>query len=450
MTSQFPDTKWSMIRRACAESPAGGREEMGRLLQQYWRPMFIHLRYKGLNEQSAEDLIQDFAVELLSGDLLSVADPKKGRFRTLLLTALDRFAVSRFRYETAAKRSPGSIASLDQLESATTPDTTSEAGLAFERAWALDVLAETEARMELECLASGESVRWQIFQRRITAPLLEDAPLADYDELAAEYGLDNAKQAMNLVVTAKRQFARVLRDVIREYVTRSSRAAADKTVNADDSESSDDGDSMTDMLKGNWIAQRVEQELQDLREILGRSAGVSDLAAEIHGETDELEQRKLAYWNKLTHDSAQQRKPWGALFTLGTEQSDENLEAAFAEMLDLDLGRCLDVVERRGESIAAFLSTTPVDLKLLKRLKSAVNRQRIEKNPICPAPVANAMYYWIVAVGLVEHNERISGLDDPELDSALGWLVDQSWFSNTYRPVLHAARRCIQSGGNRR
>lgn len=445
MTSPFPDTQWSQIRRASEESDAGSREEMGKLLQQYWRPMFVHLRYKGLGEQAAEDLIQDFVVEILSNNLLSVADPKKGRFRTLLLTALDRFMVSRFRYERAAKRSPGAIASLDQLDLDGSHDAESEAGLAFERAWALDVLAETVSRVEQECLDAGEAVRWDVFRRRIIGPLMEDIPLADYEELAEEYHLDSPKQAMNLVITAKRQFARALREVIREYVTRHPRVIRVATGSGDRLRTAR-GDSLSDLLKGSKVTQQVEQELNDLRDILSRSGSVSDLALEFQHDTGGSEQRKPEYWNRLTQDVVPTSKPWDALFTLGTEQSEENLAAAYREIMQFDVGRDLKVEGWNGKSIREFLLSGSSELRVLRFLKSTMNLQRIQKNPTWPLLVVNAVYYLIVAVALLQHDTRISGLEDPQLASALEWTLEQSWIDDAFRVTLGEARTRVQSG----
>src|SRR5690606_11773257 len=76
------------------------------------------------------------------------------------------------------------------------------------------------SRMERECADSGETSRWQIFQERIVLPLFSDTPETEYAALAERFDLAGEKAAMNVLVTAKRQFARVLRDVIREYVTR--------------------------------------------------------------------------------------------------------------------------------------------------------------------------------------------------------------------------------------
>ena len=109
MASSFPLTRWSLIARAIDSNQPASREHMGELLEQYWRPMFIHLKCKGLKHTQAEDILQDFVVTLLDKNLLAVADPSKGKFRSLLLTALDRFLVSRFRHAAGSSNSPAQI-----------------------------------------------------------------------------------------------------------------------------------------------------------------------------------------------------------------------------------------------------------------------------------------------------------------------------------------------------
>src|SRR2546423_13954301 len=46
---------------------------------------------RGHSVTDAQDLTQDFFVMLLKGNLLSLADPARGRFRSLLRTAVENF-----------------------------------------------------------------------------------------------------------------------------------------------------------------------------------------------------------------------------------------------------------------------------------------------------------------------------------------------------------------------
>ncbi|MCG8649594.1 MAG: hypothetical protein MI861_07165 [Pirellulales bacterium] len=164
--SRFPTTHWSLIHQV-GEDSTGSREQLGRLLETYRHPMYTHLRARGVSHEQAEDLIQDFTIEILNKNLLAIADPQRGKFRTLLLTALDRFTVGRYRYETAAKRAPAEaeIVSLDVPAAAAASTQAPSPSLVFERAWAIDVLAQALAEMKQQCEANGDHGRWAVFEK---------------------------------------------------------------------------------------------------------------------------------------------------------------------------------------------------------------------------------------------------------------------------------------------
>jgi RNA polymerase sigma-70 factor (ECF subfamily) len=61
------------------------------LCRVYWRPVFALICRRGYSVTDAQDLTQDFFVMLLKGNLLSLADPARGRFRSLLRTAVENF-----------------------------------------------------------------------------------------------------------------------------------------------------------------------------------------------------------------------------------------------------------------------------------------------------------------------------------------------------------------------
>ena len=90
---QFNTTRWSVVL-SCADSgieSAAARDALSELCKSYWRPIFAYVCRRGYSTQDAEDLTQDFFASLLSGPLLERADPERGRFRSLLLKALQDF-----------------------------------------------------------------------------------------------------------------------------------------------------------------------------------------------------------------------------------------------------------------------------------------------------------------------------------------------------------------------
>ena len=86
-------TRWSVIL-SCADSEGGeqkARKALAELCKIYWRPVFAFICHKGHSVPDAQDLTQDFFVMILKGHLLQRADRTRGRFRSLLLKALQDF-----------------------------------------------------------------------------------------------------------------------------------------------------------------------------------------------------------------------------------------------------------------------------------------------------------------------------------------------------------------------
>jgi RNA polymerase sigma-70 factor (ECF subfamily) len=90
---QFNTTRWSVVL-SCADSgieSTASRDALSELCKTYWRPIFAYVCRRGYSTHDAEDLTQDFFTSVLQGPLLERADPDRGRFRSLLLKALQDF-----------------------------------------------------------------------------------------------------------------------------------------------------------------------------------------------------------------------------------------------------------------------------------------------------------------------------------------------------------------------
>ena len=103
---RFFTTDWSQVFGARTEDEDRRRRVLGDLARQYWRPVYCYLRKRGHNNELAKDLTQDFFTgPVLSKELFQIADPNKGRLRTLLLGALGHLVASHFRKKGRQKRS---------------------------------------------------------------------------------------------------------------------------------------------------------------------------------------------------------------------------------------------------------------------------------------------------------------------------------------------------------
>ena len=107
--ARFPTTRWSLVDRAGREGSEAERQALGQLLTRYLPALRSHLIHsKRLQPADADDVLQDFvAGKVLERDLIAKANVQLGKFRTFLLTALDRFLLNRIRNGKAKKRAVG-------------------------------------------------------------------------------------------------------------------------------------------------------------------------------------------------------------------------------------------------------------------------------------------------------------------------------------------------------
>jgi RNA polymerase sigma factor (sigma-70 family) len=138
---EFVKTSWVLVRSA------GKGEGWDPLIRLYWKPLYFYLRRRGLDNETAKDVVQDFIASLIERRAIEKADPARGRFRTFLLAALDNFLTDRKRKEQRQKRGGGApLLSLDfaggerdyglELEGGESPEKIAA------RAWALGLLDE--------------------------------------------------------------------------------------------------------------------------------------------------------------------------------------------------------------------------------------------------------------------------------------------------------------------
>jgi DNA-directed RNA polymerase specialized sigma24 family protein len=213
----FPVTEWSLIARAADADAETRRRALTELLDRYVPAVKCYLTLaKRMDPDRAEDLLQGFlASKVLDEHLIEHADRQRGKFRTFLLTALDRFIINQHRFDAAQKRSPGQMASIDE-QPEPAGNGAGPAG-AFELAWARQVIDRTLEGMKQECVGSGRMDLWEVFQARVLGPTLGQAEAVPYDDLVRRNGFSSPVRAANALVTAKRMFTRVLRAVIGEY-----------------------------------------------------------------------------------------------------------------------------------------------------------------------------------------------------------------------------------------
>jgi len=237
----FEQTRWTDISDARTMDAERRRRAVGKVMARYWKPVYAYLRRKGMGNEEAKDLTQGFFAEVVLGrDLIQQADRARGRFRTFLLTALDRFVTSDYRKRAACIRRPeGGILALDAMADGPppVPARSAKPDEAFAHAWALQLVEDVLEAVEAACRQAGQVQHWEVFRRTVVAPALSGAEAPAMSRLCEELGIEGPGRASNMNVTVKRRFRSVLRARVRE------------SVESDD---------------------EVEREIRDLMEILSR------------------------------------------------------------------------------------------------------------------------------------------------------------------------------------
>jgi RNA polymerase sigma-70 factor (ECF subfamily) len=211
----FATTHWTVVLAAGRRHTPQSDAALEELCRTYWFPLYAYVRRRGHTKEDAEDLTQAFFARLLEKNFLANLAGEKGKFRAFLLAALKHFLANEWDKSQAQKRGGGvTPLSLDWQ----TADTkfqvaaTSEPGpdQAFDREWALALLAKVIERLQNECAADGKAGLFEQLKVFLTAGNGETAQR----ETAKTLGLEEG--AVRVAIHRLRKRYRVL---LREEIT---------------------------------------------------------------------------------------------------------------------------------------------------------------------------------------------------------------------------------------
>jgi DNA-directed RNA polymerase specialized sigma24 family protein len=218
----FHTTHWTEILDARSPDEPRRREALEHLLRSYWKPVYCYLRCKGHDRETAKDLTQGFFHEVVLGrGLIQQADKAKGRFRTLLLTALVRYTADVRRIERAKRRTPeGGFVHLETIDQLSVPEPLHSATPveAFEYAWASALLDQVVNEVAGKYHKKGGATHWAVFRERVLQPIMENAESPPLGRLCEKYGIAKKTKAASMIFTVKRNFRSVLRRHVRQLV----------------------------------------------------------------------------------------------------------------------------------------------------------------------------------------------------------------------------------------
>src|SRR5262245_16764626 len=99
----FVSTRWSVVLDARNPDSCRVNDAFETLCRTYWYPLYAYLRRRGHSPEAAEDLTQGFFACLIEKNYLRNVHPEKGKFRSFLLTAINRFASDQMDREHSQK-----------------------------------------------------------------------------------------------------------------------------------------------------------------------------------------------------------------------------------------------------------------------------------------------------------------------------------------------------------
>jgi len=220
--SDFTTTHWSVVLEAGTCDVVHQQEVLNHLLGRYWKPVYCYLRRKGYSNDAAKDLTQGFFERIVLGKhLIPQADPRKGRFRTFMLSALDRYVVSCHRATTRRKRRPkNELFSLDVFEDCRLPPQSKEMEPheLFTHVWASSLLDDVLVEVKRGCLRDDMQAYWELFRVHVLEPIMKGGSPPALRDLCRCLEIPDEAKAANMIVTVKRRFKVAVRQMMRQHV----------------------------------------------------------------------------------------------------------------------------------------------------------------------------------------------------------------------------------------
>ncbi len=215
----FATTHWSVVVAAGQRHTPQSDQALEELCRTYWFPLYAYVRRHGHSKEDAEDLTQTFFVRFLAKNYLEGLSAERGRFRAFLLASLKHFLANEWDKSQRQKRGGGvTLLSLDwqmadsQFQIAGTAEPSPEQ--AFDREWALALLACVIERLRVECTADNNDRLFAVLNPFLTV----GKSAIPYPEAAAKLGISEGA-VRTAVHRLRRRYREVLRDEIAQTLS---------------------------------------------------------------------------------------------------------------------------------------------------------------------------------------------------------------------------------------
>lgn len=195
----FATTRWTLVLQAGDAVSQPGRDALEQLCRAYWFPLYAYIRRRGNDAHAAQDLTQGFFARVLERNDLLGLTREGGRFRSFLLTALNRFLANEHERVMARKRGGDRvILSIDETGGEDRylrePFHTETPDKLFERQWALALMEKALLDLGCEQGAAGKGVAFEA----LSPFLSRDPEPGEYAALGAQLGAESGTIAVQV------------------------------------------------------------------------------------------------------------------------------------------------------------------------------------------------------------------------------------------------------------
>jgi RNA polymerase sigma factor (sigma-70 family) len=210
----FATTHWTVVLAAGKRHTPQSDGALEELCRTYWFPLYAYVRRRGHTKEDAEDFVQEFFARFLEKNYLAGLSAERGRFRAFLLAVLKHFLANEWDKSQAQKRGGGAAhLSLDwqtadtKFQVAATNEPSPDK--AFDREWALALLAKVIERLQQECAADGKAKLFEQLKIFLTA----GKGALSHTDAAKKLGMDET--AVRVAVhRLRKRYRQLLRDEI--------------------------------------------------------------------------------------------------------------------------------------------------------------------------------------------------------------------------------------------
>jgi len=210
----FATTHWTVVLAAGKRSTPQSDHALEELCRTYWFPLYAYVRRRGHTKEDAEDLTQAFFARFLGKNYFEGLSAERGRFRAFLLASLKHFLANEWDKSQRQKRGGGAAPlSLDwqtadtQFQIAATKEPSPDK--AFDREWAVTLLARVIGRLQAECETDGRGKQFAELKIFLTA----GKGALSHAEAAQKLGMEETAVRVT-VHRLRKRYRQLLRDEI--------------------------------------------------------------------------------------------------------------------------------------------------------------------------------------------------------------------------------------------